>query len=174
MLHDLLVWFANFVVNKIPFHTIRLFYYRHVMGFRIAKGASIHLGCTFNCRKELIIGKNSTLNQFCRIDNRGGITIGSNVSISPYVKLVSADHNLHSPFCEGRSRPIILEDYVFIGIDAVVLGNVTMHLGSALGANSVLSKDSEEYGIYAGIPALLKSHRPKEFNYQSHYARWFH
>jgi maltose O-acetyltransferase len=161
-------------VNKIPFHAIRLFYYRHVMGFKIAEGSSIHLGCTFNCIKQLSIGKNSTINQFCRIDNRGGITIGSNVSISPYVKLVSADHNLYSPFCEGRMRPIVLEDYVFIGTDAIVLGNVTMNRGSALAANSVLSKDSEQCGIYAGTPALLKSHRPNEFKYQADYARWFH
>lgn len=144
------------------------------MGFKIEKGSSIHLGCKFNTSKSFILGKNSTINQFCRIDNRGGIVIGSNVSISPYVKLLTADHDINDSNAAGRCREIVIEDYVFIGCDAVVLGGVKMEEGSVLGAKSLLTKSINSFDIYYGIPAQFKAKRNRGLLYNASYVRWFH
>lgn len=174
MLKDLGLFVCNFIISSIPFHSVRIFYYKWVMGFKIDKGSSIHLGCKFNTYSNLSIGKNSTINQFCRIDNRGGISIGSCVSISPYTKLITADHDINDPTAKGRSREIIIEDYVFIGSDAMVLGGIKMEKGSVLGAKSLLTKSIQPFAIYLGVPASFKSLRNTNLDYTASYSRWFH
>jgi acetyltransferase-like isoleucine patch superfamily enzyme len=174
MIHDFKVFICNFFIAFIPFHYIRLFYYRYIMGFKIGKGSSIHLGCQFTAVTEFNIGKNSTINQYCRIDNRGGITIGENVSISPYVNLITADHDIYTANCVGRQKEIIIKDFVFIGSDAMVLPGVIMQEGSVLGAKSLLTKSTVAYGIYTGLPAQLKGNRRTDLDYNASYIRWFH
>lgn len=174
MRHDFKVYLCNFFIAYIPFHFVRLFYYKHVMKFKIGKGSSIHLGCKFTAVTEFSMGKNSTLNQYCRIDNRGGITIRDNVSVSPCVSLITADHDVHSIDCAGRQNTIIINDHVFIGSDAMVLPGVIMEKGSVLGAKSLLTKSTTKFGIYTGLPAQLKANRRTDLNYQASYIRWFH
>ncbi|MEZ4843458.1 MAG: acyltransferase [Bacteroidia bacterium] len=159
---------------KIPFHFVRIAFYRYVMSFKIGSGSSIHLGVKFNSRKFFEMGNNSTINQDCRIDNRGGIIIGNNVSISPNVKLITADHDLSSTNFKGREGIIQLDDYVFIGTDAIVLKNIRMHYGSALSAKSLLTRTTKHYGIYAGIPAKWVKNRPEGLDYNCSYLRWFY
>ena len=174
MLHDFKLYICNFFISYVPFHAIRLFYYKYVMKFEIGKGSSVHLGCKFTAVTEFYMGKNSTINQYCRIDNRGGITIGDNVSVSPCVNLITADHDIHANNLEGRQKGIIIKEFVFIGSDAMVLPGVTMEKGSVLGAKSLLTKSTVDFGIYTGLPAQLRANRRTDLNYQTSYIRWFH
>lgn len=174
MLHDFKVYLCNFLIAYIPFHFIRLFYYKYVMKFKIGEGSSIHLGCKFTGVTAFYMGKNSTINQYCKIDNRGGITIGNNVSISPYVNLITADHDIQAINFDGRQKEIIIKDYVFIGSEAMILPGVTMETGCVLGAKSLLHKSTIAYGIYSGLPAQLRANRRTDLSYQTSYIRWFH
>lgn len=171
---ELSLWFCNFVVSFIPFHFIRLSYYKYVMGFQIGKGSSIHLGCHFTTPGLFVMDQNSTINQFCHIDNRGGITIGNNVSISPKVSFVSADHDMENAECYGRREKIIIEDYVFIGFEAIILKDCTLRQGSVLGARALLTSNTEPYGIYFGVPAKMKKTRNSNLTYNASYKRLFH
>lgn len=174
MLHDFKVYLCNFFIAYIPFHFIRLFYYKYIMKFEIGEGSSIHLGCKFTAVTEFYMGKNSTLNQYCKIDNRAGIKIGNNVSISPYVNLITADHDVQAVNFEGRQKEIIIKDYVFIGSEAMLLPGVIMETGCVLGAKSLLTKSTVAFGIYAGLPAQLRANRRTDLDYQTSYIRWFH
>jgi acetyltransferase-like isoleucine patch superfamily enzyme len=168
------LWVCNHIVNKIPSHTIRIWFYRSVMKFQIKKNSYIHLGCRFNCKNHFSIESNSVINQYCHIDNRGGVKIGENVSIAPYTKLITADHDVYDKFCKGRNEPIIIEDYCFIGFGATILGPTTMKIGSALGANSLLKGGTEAYSVYLGLPAKITKTRPSDLNYTMNYDRLFH
>lgn len=171
---NLAIWVCNFIIAYIPFHFIRLAYYRYVMGYKIGSKSSIHLGCRFNCIGRFEMKDHSTVNQYCHLDNRGGIVIGNNVSISPGVSLVTADHDINHEQFAGRIAPIYIEDYVFIGYRAVVLKNCTLKEGSSLGAMSLLVKSTELYGIYFGVPATLVKYRNKVLRYRADYKRLFH
>jgi len=144
------------------------------MHFEIGKGSSIHLGCHFNTPGLFVMKNNSTINQFCHIDNRGGIEIGNNVSISPKVSLVTSDHDLNDVKGAARVDPIVIEDYVFIGYDALVLRGCTLKFGSVIGAKSLVNKSTTAYGIYFGIPAKFSSTRIKNFDYSGSYKRLLH
>jgi acetyltransferase-like isoleucine patch superfamily enzyme len=144
------------------------------MGFRIGNGSSIHLGCHFNSTRGFEMGQNSVINQYCHIDNRGGIKVGNNVSVSPHAAIVTADHDINDPLFTGRTDAVILEDYVFIGYGAKIFKGCTLAKGSVVGAMSLLTKSTEPFGIYLGIPAKLIKYRNTEVNYTTSYRRLFH
>lgn len=173
VLGEFRLWLCNWVINKIPSHTVRLFYYKSIMGFKIGTGSSIHLNCRFNVKENFVLGNNSTINQSCHLDNRAGIIIGDNVSISPNVSLVTADHDLQSAGFEARLGSIVLDNFVFIGYGALILKNVRMFEGAVLSARGVLTKDVPAYEIYAGIPAKFVATREKSLKYLASYRRLF-
>lgn len=144
------------------------------MKFAIERDSYIHLGCKFNCKGRFTLKTGSVINQYCHLDNRGIIEIGEYVSIAPRVQLVSADHDLYSKECVGRSAPIIIGDYCFIGYGATILSPCNMEKGSALGAASLLKGNTEAYHLYIGLPAKKGKQRPSELNYIMNYDRLFH
>ena len=144
------------------------------MKFYISQNASILIGCKFNCRNHFRIGANSTINQGCHLDNRGGIFIGNNVSISPKVSIITVDHDINSPSFNGRMGSVHIEDYVFIGHQAIILKGVNLRVGSVVAAATCQTKDTIPFGVYGGVPAKLMSKRSEIFNYDTVYRRLFH
>jgi hypothetical protein len=55
------------------------------------------------------MGINSTINQFCRIDNRGGNYLDAKVSVSPYLK-IPADHDINRPEFLGILKQVVIGD----------------------------------------------------------------
>ncbi|WP_017260221.1 acyltransferase [Pedobacter arcticus] len=144
------------------------------MKFQIAQGASIHLGCKFGCTKYFSLGKNSTINQNCHLDNRGGLFFGKNVSVSARCAFITADHIMESSTFEGRGREVTVDCFVFIGYGATILGGVILGRGSVIAAGGLINKSTEAYGIYAGVPAKKIKTRSSALNYTTNYKRLFH
>ena len=160
------MYVCNNIVNRIPSRTFRLFFYRKIMKFEIEKNASILMRTIFYGKGNLFIGKNSVINDACRIDNRGKISIGSNVSISSESFIVSSQHDIHSKeFCT-ITRETIIEDYVFIGVRSLILPNVIIKRGCVIGAGSIVTKSFDEYSIVVGNPAKFIAKRNSELTYQ--------
>ena len=51
--------------------------------------------------------------------------------------------------------PVVVEDDVLIGANAVVLEGVRIGKGAVIAAGSVVVKDVEPYSVMAGVPAKL-------------------
>jgi acetyltransferase-like isoleucine patch superfamily enzyme len=83
------------------------------------------------------------------------IKIGYNVAISDDV--VIRDSDLHTLNYEGyqMSKPIIIEDHVWIGERAVILKGVKLGKNSIVAAGSMVTKDVPENTIVAGNPARI-------------------
>lgn len=168
------LWFCNHIANKVPSHHFRLWFYRSVMKFKIEDDSYIHLGCNFNCKGHFSMASNSVINQYCHIDNRGGIVIGENVSLAPYSKLITADHDVYHPNCLGRAAAIKIDDYCFVGFGAMLLAPAHMKEGSVLGASSLLKGKTEAYFVYLGSPARKTKSRIGNLSYKMNYDRLFH
>jgi acetyltransferase-like isoleucine patch superfamily enzyme len=55
---------------------------------------------------------------------------------------------------QGRDRDgIVIDDDVWIGAHASVLDGVRIARGCVIGAGAVVTKSTEPYGVYAGVPA---------------------
>ena len=117
---ELRLYVANHFITHVPSHTLRLFYYRSVLRFRIGKQSSIFMGTTFESPGKLIIGEGSTVNRGCLLDSRGSLSIGDSVSISSGVTILTAEHDIQSSTFAGREEPVQVEDHVFIGTKALI------------------------------------------------------
>lgn len=60
----------------------------------------------------------------------------------------------HAP-AAGTPSPVVLEDNVWVGFDAVILPGVTLGRGCVVGSRSVVSENVPPYAIVAGDPARI-------------------
>lgn len=62
-----------------------------------------------------------------------------------------SDHELK----QQHSKPVIIEDDCWIGVNAVIMPGVRVGKGAVIGANSVVTKDVLPYSVVAGAPASV-------------------
>jgi len=104
---------------------------------------------------KLIVGKNSRLNGV-HIDARELVVIGENVRIAPYSIILDSDfHDLKDHFSAGFSKPVYIEDNVWIATRATILKGVRIGKGSVIAAGAVVTKDVPPYSVAAGVPARI-------------------
>lgn len=110
---------------------------------------------------NISIGENSFVNggQLAAGPN-SKIIIGNNVMISYGVHIRTQYHNYKNrdiPMCkQGMSeKDIIIEDNCWIGHSAHIMSGVTIHTGSVVGANAVVTRDVEPNTVVAGVPARV-------------------
>lgn len=154
-------------VSVVPSYRLRLWYLTRVLRYSIAPSAAIHSGCWVT-GFQLSVGEHSVINRNCRLDARGGISIGANVSISPECYLISASHDPHSPSFAGSRKPtaITVHDYVWLGVRVLVLPGITIGRGAVVGAGAVVTRDVEAMTIVAGNPARVIGQRRCEPTYR--------
>jgi acetyltransferase-like isoleucine patch superfamily enzyme len=171
--YDGRLYLTNRIIACIPLRWARQLFYRKVLKIEIGKGSSIFMDVWFDTVGRITVGANSTINQRCRLDGRGGLTIGNNVSISAEVCILTAEHDIQSPdFC-GRSSPVLIEDYVFVGTRAMILPGVSVNKGAVVAAGAVVTRDVEPYTVVAGIPAREIGRRNSNLDYDCRYRRFF-
>jgi maltose O-acetyltransferase len=168
------LYIANNIVAYIPIFFIRRSFYKSILKIQIDKGANIFMRAWFDCPGNLSIGKNTIVNQKCRLDGRGGLTIGDNVSISAEVCILTASHDMQSSDGDGITSPVIIEDYVFIGTRALILPGASLGKGCVVGAGSVVTRPVAPNTIVAGAPAKQIGMRTQNLRYSSRYRRLFH
>jgi galactoside O-acetyltransferase len=86
------------------------------------------------------------------------IRIGDGVMIAPGVTLTTTGHPIHPDLREDFRRfsePIVIEDRVWIGSNAVVLPGVRIGYGSVIGAGSVVSRDIPPFSVAVGVPCRV-------------------
>jgi len=169
----LISYLTNYLIANIPSWKLRHGWYRRVLGIELDPAAGVHLGCYWWIygpgqirRTGVSIGANSRINRDCMIDVRGGVKIGENVSISPQVAISTAAHSALDPKFRVEIRPVVIEDNVWIGMRATILGGVTLGRGCVVAAGAVVTKDVPPLTIVAGVPAKPVGMRPEE---ASHY-----
>lgn len=125
---------------------------------RALGGAIPHESVVFR-RVDLIkplglkIGKHSSVGWFTLLDARGGITIGDNVTVASYCKIVTAKHDIEDSLFKASVDPVVIEDYAWICTGAIILGGVTIGRGAVVAAGAVVTKDVPPMTVVGGIPA---------------------
>lgn len=100
----------------------------------------------------------TVINYNCSILDTSPVKIGANAFIGPGTCLACSGHALDaSQRAEGvlTSKPIILEEDVWIGANVTVMGGVTIGKGSIIGAGSVVNHDIPAGVIAAGVPCKV-------------------
>lgn len=120
--------------------------------------------------KSLKIGKYSTLTWNVIIEGGAHTIIGHRCFIGPGTKLLTSTYKLDGFFtvehlpedCQKTEYgDIILEDDAYIGANCTIMPGVTIGQGAVVGANSLVTKDLEPWGIYVGTPCKKINVREK-------------
>jgi len=86
----------------------------------------------------------------------GEITIGKGTFIAPNVGLITANHDVNDLDSHSKSKPIVLGDRCWIGMNSVVLPGVRLGSNTIVGAGSIVTKSFEQGNcIIAGNPAKV-------------------
>lgn len=100
-----------------------------------------------------------------QIDTCGGIVIGNNVLMSENVSIQTHKHEFDgiSLFDEkSLDSPLEIGDEVWICEGAIITQNVkNIAKGSIITSGAVLTKDTQEWEIWGGVPAKLIRKRNK-------------
>ena len=110
-----------------------------------------------DCGVNLRIGRNVFVNQGCRLDDLGGITLGDDVMLGPGVRIISSGHPL-DPAKRRRqvtAAPIVIGRNVWIGAGATILQGVTIGDDTVVAAGAVVAADVPPAVLVAGVPARI-------------------
>lgn len=124
-------------------------------------------GAKLISKKHIIVGNNVRIGPFCYIDGGGGLQIGSNSVFGPKVTVIAQSHNYYSPDLlpyddKTINRGVIIEDNVWIGSCAKILGGIRIGEGAVIAMGSVVCKDVPACAVVGGVPAKLIKYRDIE------------
>ena len=109
-------------------------------------------GVEFSFGYNMEVGDNVVVHRNVLLDDRGGIVLGNNVSISDYANIYSHTHSIveQKDVTNACTR---IDDGVRITYHATVLAGVHVNQQAMVGAMAVATKDVQAYHVYVGIPA---------------------
>jgi maltose O-acetyltransferase len=123
-------------------------------------------GVFFSGNKSINCGNDVGFGEGCRIYAGGGLTIGSQVMIAPYVTLITSNHRYMTQFDTSghheEYKPIVIKDDVWIGERAIILPGVTIGCGAIVGAGAVVTKDVPDWCVVGGNPAKVIKYRNQD------------
>ncbi|PYF79862.1 acetyltransferase-like isoleucine patch superfamily enzyme [Marinomonas alcarazii] len=107
------------------------------------------------------IGDNTRINGAC-LHAYNSIEIGKNCLIAANVQILDASgHELSFENPSNRintsseGKPVVIEDNVWIGLNAIILAGVRIGQGSVIGANTVVTKDVPSMVVFVGSPGKV-------------------
>lgn len=136
-------WFRVYCLNKITI---------------IGEGCRIMRKVYIGNGKDVVIGKSCRINENVRLDN---VLIGNHVMIARDTVFLGKTHgsdDINIPMEQQGNKEMkqtIVEDDVWVGLRVIVMPSLVLKKGCIIGAGAVLTKNTNENGVYGGIPARL-------------------
>lgn len=153
------------IAANLPSHNLRRLALR-LLGMRIGKDCAIYGGSEVRAPWSIELGNFVSLGHRAVLDGRGGLVIGDCVNLSSEVMLWTNQHDYRQDDFPITAAPITIEAYAWLGPRVIVLPGVTVARGCVIGAGAVVTRDTEPFGLYAGVPARRIGERPQNMNYK--------
>lgn len=136
-------------------------------------------------RKDIVpfngffLGKSSVIEDYAIINNQvgdvvigsasriglhntiiGPVTIGDNVLLAQNVVIAGLNHNfedVYEPISQHgvETKPVVIEDDVWVGANSVVLPGITIGKHAVVGAGSVVTRNIPSFSVALGNPAKV-------------------
>lgn len=126
------------------------------------------------------IGSAPGLSFGCYIQGIGKIIIGNYVIMAPNVGIISANHDLYDHRKHSSDVSVVIGDYSWIGMNAVILPNVVLGDFTIVAAGAVVTKPFPDgYCVIGGNPARVIKYLEKdkcvryknEYEYYGYYSK---
>lgn len=112
--------------------------------------------CINNAVGDVTIGDHTRIGIHCTVI--GPVCIGSNVNLAQGITVTALNHNFEDTTKrideQGIStKPVVIDDDVWIGANAVILPGVTIGQHVVVAAGAVVTKDVPDNCVVGGVPA---------------------
>ncbi len=121
------------------------------MYFQVLKGAKVFIdsgtgisNTAITCAQDIRIGKSVRIGSGCKIYDTDFH------SLNPYMRTSRPENRT----CI-KHKPIVIDDYAFIGAGSYILKGTKIGFASVIGAGSVVTGEIPPFTIWAGNPAKL-------------------
>jgi maltose O-acetyltransferase len=129
-----------------------------ILGVKLHPSARIFENVFIGSRK-LIMGEETVVNIGSFLDGSEQIVLEDFVRVGPYVKILTGTHKYRLSKIRRKkedgtlSKKVIIKKGTWVGMDSIILPGVIIEEGCIIAAGSVVLKDTEPNGLYAGNPA---------------------
>ena len=130
--------------------SLRRFYLRVL---KVRHGEFLFIGRSFRllCPGNLVLGERCAIGDFVKIINHVPVTIGDDFIGSAGLHLETGDHDPVT--LAPQSRPIVIGDRVWCGINVTIMAGVTIGDDVVIGVGAVVCSDIPSNSIAVGVPA---------------------
>jgi acetyltransferase-like isoleucine patch superfamily enzyme len=117
-------------------------------------GSFIHIGgyCVMLAGEGIELEDFSGLSWGCQIYSRSDDFSGR----------LLTNPTVPSKYTGAKGGPVKLAKHVIVGANSIILPNITLGEGVAVGAMSLVSKSLDAWGIYSGVPAKRIKDRKRD------------
>ena len=122
-------------------------------GKKINNYASLAQNCCIDYPWNVSIGELSSIGGGAWVYALDKIVIGKNVCIGEDVRLITGSHDVVSPHFNLVTKPITINDNVWVATGAIVLLGVTIGEDAIVAAGAVVTRDVEPWTVVGGNPA---------------------
>ena len=122
----------------------------------ILRGAVVPIEFVFHKSGRILIGDHTFINYGCSITAHELVSIGGRCHIGHYTLIL--DNNEHGTINRDSlppSKPVLIEDHVWIGSRAIILPGVQIGHQAVIGAGSVVTKNIPPFSLAVGNPARV-------------------
>lgn len=130
-------------------------------------GVGVHIAqhCDIKGIENISIGTGSSIGPGATLwTTRANILIDEKVITGPHITIITGNHRTNIPgkfmadVTAAEKQPsddedVIIKRDVWIGANATILKGVTIEEGCVIAAGAVVTRSTEPFGIYAGVPA---------------------
>ena len=122
-------------------------------GARIGRNARIHPTARIWAPWNLVVGTEASVahDVDCYCVDR--LEIGDHATVSQYVMLCTATHDISDPNMRLVTAPIVISPQAWVCARAFVAPGVVIGVGAVVGAQSVVTRDVPAWTVVAGSPA---------------------
>ena len=128
-----------------------------VLGRRISiRGSHVPVELAALPGGKLEIGSYTFINSGVSICAQESVTIGNNCAIGNYSLIMDTDfHKVGQLKDKPISKPVVIEDDVWLASRVTVLKGVRIGRGAVVAAGAVVTKDVPPYTMVGGVPAKI-------------------
>lgn len=164
-----ILWHIDRMIFEIPSKHVRLVYLNLHKGVKVHSSVPIYHGFSWRrcySNSHFIIGEGTSIGFNNKYDVRCGLRIGKNVCTSDNVTIWTLHHDYNDVHFKAIGGEVVINDYVWIGCNVIILPNVTIGEGAVIASGAVVTRDVPPYSVFGGVPARKIAERDyKTYDY---------
>jgi putative colanic acid biosynthesis acetyltransferase WcaF len=123
-------------------------------GARVGNGVVVKPRVNVKNPWRLEVGDHAWIGEGVWIDSLAPVRIGANACLSQGAMIETGNHDWSKTTFDLVVKEVVVEDGAWMAVGSLALPGARLASHAVLGAGSVLSGDTEPYGIYVGVPAV--------------------